>query len=360
MPKQIWSGNRSSVLLCTLMALCGCGDTEPQRRAAHAVGYADTRYQDTERDRPLQVRLWYPAAVAADAPSISYDLAFEGRAWHNAAFIDDRSRHSLILLSHGDKGSHVDQSWVAEALAAEGHIVAAVAHWQNTWRQNTPEASLRAWERPRDLSFLISSLLADPTWGRRIHPERIGAAGHSSGGYAVLALAGAIYDPRRMRDYCAGPTEGLDCRLGRGINTDAIDFSPAGASYRDERVKAVFAMAPALGPGITEASLRAIDIPVKIVASEDDEFLPIERHATAYAGHIPGSRLLRLPAGGHFVFMPECTFMGWAFLFFHDYDICGRRMKLDRADMHRQIAQDAVQFFNRSMAGEGTASAITH
>ena len=52
------------------------------------------------------------------------------------------------------------------------------------------------WERAVDLSKVLDGMLADPEFGPRIDPHRVGAAGFSYGGYTVLELAGGIGDLR--------------------------------------------------------------------------------------------------------------------------------------------------------------------
>lgn len=315
----------------------------------HKVGVTQLQFQDAARQRPLPVRLWYPAAPSATEVPQTYYRAFKGSAAPDAAF--GAGPAPLVVLSHGDKGNNTNQAWLAEALAANGSIVAAVDHWKNTTDDFVPEATVQIWERPQDLSFVISALLADATWKGRIDAARIGAAGHSSGGYSALALAGAVYSPFRLREYCQGPEAGPECALGKGLAYETIDFRPSMKSYRDARIRAVFAMAPAVGPSIEPDSLKAIGIPVHIVAAANDELLPFDRHAARYAREIPGARLTTLPGGGHFVFMPECNLVGTIFTWFHRYDICGRRHgEVARADVHARVTGAAVEFFRTSFA----------
>ena len=56
------------------------------------------------------------------------------------------------------------------------------------YRANTYDSSAlyvrnRIYQRPRDISLVISHLLADKEWGPRIDPAQIGVAGHSQGGF---------------------------------------------------------------------------------------------------------------------------------------------------------------------------------
>lgn len=312
---------------------------------------ATLQYVDAARSRPLDVQVWYPAVPEAVETAQAYEHAFRGHAAINAPYLA-AGRRPLVVLSHGDRGTPYNQAWLAEHLAAHGYVVAAVAHWLNTRTNNMPEATLRAWERPQDASFVITALLEDPTWRPRLDPGRIGAAGHSSGGYTALALAGARYNPLQMRDYCQGPHAGADCALARGIDMTRVDFRGAPANYRDARVSAAVALAPALGPGMTAESLRNIAVPVLVAATRDDELLPYEQHAARYARDIPRAALEVLPEGGHFVFMPVCTWTGWVFTFFNQYDVCGRRHDVDRGETHALLSRRIVEFFDATLASQ--------
>lgn len=334
-------------LLVALALALGAASVEAELRPGK-VGTIELALADHGRGRSLPTQLWYPAAAGAAETELAYERAFKGRAAVGAA--PDANRHPLVLLSHGDKGGKSNQSWLAEVLAANGYVVAAVDHWQNTRHDATPEGTLRVWERPQDLSFVLSALLADAAWAPRIDATRVGAAGHSSGGYTALALVGARYRPLQMGAYCAGTAAGPDCTLARGARLESIDFTPADRSWRDDRVRAAFAMAPALGPGMDAASLKQVGVPVQIVAAHNDEVLPFAAHAAHYAALIPGARLLTLPDGGHFAFMPECTLPATLFTWFHTFDICGRRHAADRATLHATTVTAALRFFGQALA----------
>ena len=86
---------------------------------------------------------------------------------------------------------------MAEALAARGYLVAALRHPGDNWQDQslrTQRAEQYFDERPRQVSRVIDTLLADPAWSPRIARDargaRVGAVGHSAGGYTVIALAG--------------------------------------------------------------------------------------------------------------------------------------------------------------------------
>ncbi len=74
------------------------------------------------------------------------------------------------------------------------------------------------WLRARDLSAVIDGMLADATFGPRIDVSRIGAAGHSLGGYTVLALAGGIATFGGLRDFCHAQPRGTAVRAAARIS----------------------------------------------------------------------------------------------------------------------------------------------
>jgi predicted dienelactone hydrolase len=67
------------------------------------------------------------------------------------------------------------------------------------------------WLRATDLSAVIDALLDDKAFGSQIDPARIGAAGHSLGGYTVIAVAGGVTDPARIEAFCRSPAADALC-----------------------------------------------------------------------------------------------------------------------------------------------------
>ncbi|WP_271575126.1 hypothetical protein [Bradyrhizobium sp. CCBAU 11361] len=107
-------------------------------------------------------------------------------------------------------------------------------------------------------------MLVDKIFGSLNDPARIGAAGNSLGSYTVLAVADGISDPELLQVLYRSPASDVSCRppppaavmrcetVAR-LSADP-DFrqrySEAGKSYRDERIRAVFAMAPGARAGL--------------------------------------------------------------------------------------------------------------
>jgi predicted dienelactone hydrolase len=160
-----------------------------------------------------------------------------------------------------------------------------------------------------------------------------------------------------MQRYCAGPERGPDCERVAGIRPDPAEAPLARRSYRDPRVRAVVAMAPAVGPGVVPESLRDVRVPVLLVATADDPILLPDQHVRRYAGALPDAGLLLLPRGGHFAFMPEVTFTGRIMTALFDGDVAGRSIPVDRGDLHREVVQRADAFLARSLAAGPDAAA---
>jgi predicted dienelactone hydrolase len=258
----------------------------------------------------------------------------------------------LVLISHGSGGHYSDHVWLVESFRRAGFIVAALNHPHDSRRDRSREGLVRVWDRPPDVSLLLSHLLGDAEWRKRIDSRRVAVVGFSSGGYTAIALAGGIFDPTGMDRYCASPAGGADCEAGRGVT---VDRTNATRSVQDDRIVAAVAMAPAVGPGVTEDSLKGIEIPVFLVAAADDELVKPDLGAQRYAGLIPRSRLTMLPAGGHFVFL-ECLPATAIVDLFMDYNLCGWGIDADRTQIHGHVSDAIVRFLVDSFAARDSAT----
>lgn len=330
---------------------------------AFKVGTAMRRFSAPEpynwrgaKTQALTTAIWYPAQPQAEEqPQVfgspgATPILEDGKAAPNAALAASPARFPLILLSHGTGGTAQSIAWLATALAAQGYIVAGVDHPGNTAIEDyTKQGFMLWWLRAQDLSTVLDALLADPELGRRIDAGRIGAAGFSLGGYTVIELAGGITSLPQYQAFCHASPDAVDCRRppeaanvrNKAALPDAA-LREAGKSYRDPRVRAVFAMAPALGPAITEESLKHIAVPVAILAGEADAIVSVDTSDRFYAAHIPGASLTIFPgAVGHYAFLDRCTEAGRRFA----AAICVDAPGVDRDAIHRQAAALAIAFF---------------
>ena len=314
-------------------------------------------------DHVLSGIVWYPAESSGDEKDIyvgppDAPFFFAGRAAKDATFAPSFATYPLIALSHGTGGSAMQMAWLGTYLAARGYIVVAVNHpGNNAVTGYTIQGFVEGWERAQDISTVIIDLLTDPRFGEKIDAGSIGAAGFSYGGYTMMELAGATTDFNQLLAWCdqfknaCNPPEMPDLLQKFKAIQQQPDVQEAihhtGDSYRDPRIRAVFAIAPAVARAFTPESLQKITIPVDIVAGAGDTMAPPTENAQFFADHIPGATVTILPGGvGHYTFLDICTPAGKK----QFPPICVDNQDVDRIGVHARVAQMAADFFDRELA----------
>jgi predicted dienelactone hydrolase len=311
--------------------------------------------------RALVTTIWYPADMNASMTDhyigTSASPLFSLGQWDDDANLA-RGSFPLIVLSHGTGGSAQIMAWLARGLASHRYIVAAINHpGNNSLDKYTAEGFLLWWERARDLSTVIDLVLRDRELGTAVDRRRIGAAGFSLGGYTMFVIAGARTDPAAFQRFCVSPqAEGCtdppefpnllirwtELEATSAVFRDAV--KQAGRSYRDDPVRAVFAIAPALGPALIRDSLGRIAIPVEIVAGADDQIAPIVSNAQLLA-RLTRATLTILPQVGHYTFLAACTEKGRI----AEPQLCGDRAGVDREAIQQRTSDMAVRFFDSTL-----------
>ena len=315
---------------------------------AYEAGWMQTSIAGSTADAPTTtVALYYPTM---SAPRVIAMGPFALDVAIGAKPVDQVK--ALILLSHGIGGSELGHSQLAQALARNGYLVAALRHPGDNWQDRSLiEKSAERYfdERPRQASRVIDAILADRVWKDRIATDsrgpRVGALGHSAGGYTVFALAGARPDLSRMRTHCltAASEDPIFCGLGRsGAAMPAAP--PATTALKDERVRAIVAMAPAGAP-LTAESLATVRAATMIYVAELDRFLVPRFHAEWVAGNLPAPKLHRVPNAGHFAFMdtPSMSIPS------PDGDVAANPPGFDRGAFLKQLADEVTAFFDKSL-----------
>jgi predicted dienelactone hydrolase len=272
----------------------------------------------------LNVIVWYPAIAGTATSPIEVGppgqpYFREGTAAPGAPMAASPVKLPFVVVSHGTGGTAMDLSWLCAALAAHGYLVASVDHpGNNALEAPTVAGATLWWQRADDLSRVIDGVLATPNFGPSVDPARIGAAGLSLGGLTVLMIAGAASDPA----YRAAALSNQQ-------------------SHRDSRVKAVFSIAPALGPAIVPESLSSIDVPVELVAGFGDPVLPVADNVIADALAIPNAQLIVWPRPvAHYTFLTDCTLLGAT-----KFPLICTDAGPSRVNVHRATAELALSFF---------------
>lgn len=295
---------------------------------------------------PIHVVLFYPTQDSAKSIPMgpfTPTVAINGKP--------DAIVKGLIVLSHGNAGAELGHSSLAEALAKNGYLVAAIRHpgdnWQDQSLLGVPGGYYFS-ERPRQASRVIDAILSDPEWKPRIsvdtHGPRVGAVGHSAGGYTVLALAGGVPDRRRIVSHCrADNNDPIFCSMVRQVTTggaENISFE----GLRDSRVRAVAALAPA-GVVFSAQSLAAISIPTTIYAGDKDTYLVPRYHAEWVRQNVVKADYHAIQNAGHYAFMdtPSMPIPS------PDGDVGANPEGFDRAAFLKQLATELNQYFDRAL-----------
>lgn len=251
-------------------------------------------------DETTGASIWYPTASPARATAFG---PFNLTVAIGAPMAPGRK--PLVVVSHGTGGSELGHADIAQALASAGFVVVALTHPHDNFRDRSLSASRFYFEeRPRQVQRLLDALLADPQFANEVDAARIGAFGHSAGGYTVLALAGAIPELARVNAHCApdgaGPRDdAVFCGLGGKGVAPTLPSEPAAAQVRDARIRAVMAATP-VGAVFAPASLAAVAIPVVVEAYGRDEVLKPAYHADHVCRHLTRATCVRTAEAGHF------------------------------------------------------------
>ena len=196
---------------------------DPFARGIHPVGVTSQAWTDHDRDRVLEVEIWYPGDEShrgQDLDEATWDtflpdwsaaldpseaVPITQQAVRDAAWSPD-GPFPLILLIHGWAGFRREATFIGTHLASHGYVVVSPDVPGSTWGAvdafltaqspvGDPEALLEhsrsiAANRVADIPFLIDAAIdALP-----VQPEGIGVTGASFGGFSSLVAPTA--DPR--------------------------------------------------------------------------------------------------------------------------------------------------------------------
>ncbi|MDN4502863.1 hypothetical protein QX776_10630 [Alteromonadaceae bacterium BrNp21-10] len=307
--------------------------TETNTPASNNVKVAVIDLFDDSRQRPVKILLWYPANAQCEKAAI--------------CLAKNTNPQQTAVISHGAMGSAKEYNWLGYALASQGIVTVGVNHFGESWIYGPdkvdPSAALRFNLRPQDISFVLNQLSENKIdansqgriFDKPLNWQNVTAIGHSSGGASVLSLAGAEFDFAQAQPYCATDAAKADksCAYLAFLKPSSQLPAPT-APFTDKRIKRVITMDPALGHVVTQKSLNNIKVPVLVIGSKRNDFLPFATHAGFYADHIRTAKRQVLDNGeGHFVYLDKCV---------HAYDalgvpLCKDAEGVDRDGVHKGL-----------------------
>lgn len=326
-----------------------CISTNTFADNAFKTGVQLIEFQDPSRNnRIIPIQLFYPVDSSAKTEPITKGIAIRKEIARNATTSEQLKNYPLILYSHGHAGSSGDIAWLADALVPKGYMIASVEHLGNAYMNEQIDYSLgRFWERPLDVSFVLTKLLDHSEWKTKIDPSKIVAGGFSKGGMTATFLAGGQMEGPRLKTFIDTYFYDKDETAPYVLKKiEAMDWSLVEKNYKDSRIKAFITFAPAFGQQFTDKSLSAITLPFLIIAGENDRLMPIVQNAQYLKQHIKSSEFHLLEGKvGHFIFMNKCNEAGFIFA----EGVCRDDPSVNRGDTHQKIADLVDNFLKTSL-----------
>ncbi|OED34136.1 hypothetical protein AB833_32615 [Chromatiales bacterium (ex Bugula neritina AB1)] len=300
-------------------------------------------------DENVPVSVWFPTTHAA----IDINAGpFTPRAATGVAV--QQREHPLVIISHGTGGSGIAHHTIAEALASGGYLVAAMNHPGDNYQDRSLVADERYFiERPRQIQAMLHAITSDEKLASVIDQSRIGAIGHSAGGYAVAVALGAQPDRKGLIEHCSKTGDDPSCRYrdpALGVTSPrgqpfTLPAETTPLNYAaDSKIRSAVLMAP-LGSVISAASRINPDVPVRIIVAESDEILPHQYHLARLEKVAPHATTQLVPGAGHFSFISPVNEQWRDQLGEVAIDPPG----FDRVEFHRTLGRDLREWFDESL-----------
>lgn len=361
---SIYTRRRVLSLVSALFPLSICAQTPEPRPAATARYSAGLRnlkvpYYDLP---PIEANVWFPTT----APEVTQSFGpFAPRVALRAALaqpdaqLHPGGRFPLVLISHGTGANSLAHHTLAEALARAGFVAVSFTHPGDNHLDRSLVTDRRYFfERPRQIRHVLDAVLRHEDWAGVLDDQRIGALGHSAGGYSVAALVGAEPDLERLRAHCQQATDDPSCALQdprrfvqspRQSPLALPETVTASGSLLDNRIRAALLMAP-FAAGIRGGSLAQSSATIRVLGAEHDEVLPHRYHfdyisaELAGAAHFAGAE--RAMGAGHMSFIVPFVPQWRSRMGEVAFDPPG----FDRVAFHERLSADVVAYFQQALA----------
>lgn len=186
----------------------------------------------------------------------------------------------LMVVSHGLGSSRNEFTNLAKHLASYGIAVAVLEHPGSDGEYI--KALFKGFERevfnknefvdrPRDVTYLLDNL--ESRFPNKLNLQQVGIVGHSFGGYATLAVAGATIDFDGLERDCEAGVTSINVSLA--LQCQALKIPHQDYSFKDSRIKLAIALNPVSRSIFGAKGMRQIDISVVIGAGSEDVVTPL-------------------------------------------------------------------------------------
>jgi predicted dienelactone hydrolase len=229
----------------------------------------------------------------------------------------------IVVISHGNGGSHLVYRAISTHLAKNGYVVALLEHAGNNRNNNELEGTHENLvNRPRHVRLTIDAVASDPRLSACVQPDNVAIIGHSIGGYTALAVAGGTpwSETRQRVDVVADP-----------------------------RVRALVLLAPATAWYLPEDSLSQVNVPILMLVAEHDPFTP-RWHADVVLDRVPDRAQVTcrvIENAGHFSFLSPFPPQMRNASFLPSTDPEG----FDREKFHERLPAELLEFLDEKLKG---------
>ncbi len=322
-----------------------------QTAAAEPAGFRSFAIPAEHHGREMTGAVWYPSAGGGEAVSFGENGVFHGTQVLDGARMAE-GPFPVVLASHGLGGNTGTLGWLTAGLAEAGALVVSVNHPGSTTRDFDLREGLKHWTRAQDLRAALDWLESQPELAAHADFSLIYAVGFSAGGWTALALGGLRADLEGYGAHCeTAPPSPWQCAdlTRRGADLTAYSAEEWNAGRKDDRIRAVAAIDPALTYGLGEAHARDLIEKVLLIGLGTTETrLPatdFSETGSGFAALLPSAGIETMAPAAHFSALPPCKPRGAAILAAGGEDpLCDEPPGTDRPALHRRIVARIAAF----------------